>query len=443
MLRRQIFLMVASASLILGTAFAAYAQSGELRGRVTMTQADGQKVPVAEAFIDVYRSDLPGKYNTKTSKKGDFVFAGLPFIGVYTIIVSHPSAQPTWQDGVKVGRNIDFNFTLTPGDGKRPTIEEVKAVGAASGEPAAGGGKESAEEKAKREELLRKNAEIMASNQKAQATNEIVGRTFKAGNEARAAKNWDEAIKQYDEGLAADPEQVALITNKAVALKARAIDRYNGSLTATDDAAKASGLAAAKSDFKAAAETSNKAAELIKDTKASPGGPPDAQEQARQNANKLATMAARAEIMKLYVTKADNSKVDEGVAAYQEYLAVETDAKRKSQAEHDLAQMLFDSNAFDKALVQYQKILETNPDDLVALLRSGQALFNIGASSSDGSAKAKYQDAANYLARYIEKAPETDATMKADAKAILDAMKEAENVKPEKSATPARRRPRP
>jgi len=136
------------------------------------------------------------------------------------------------------------------------------------------------------------------------------------------------------------------------------------------------------------------------------------------------------------VTKVDQSQTDLGVTAYQEYLAVETDPVKKAKAQKDMAQMLFDANAFDKALVEYRKILETNPDDLDALLRSGQALFNIGAINTD---KAKYQEAANYLAQFVAKAPDTDP-FKADAKAILDALKDQENVKPEKLATPVRRR---
>jgi hypothetical protein len=64
------------------------------------------------------------------------------------------------------------------------------------------------------------------------------------------------------------------------------------------------------------------------------------------------------------------------------------------------------------------------------------ALFNIGAINSD---KTKYQEAANYLARFVEKAPDSDV-MKADAKMILDNLKEQENVKPEKAPPPARRR---
>jgi tetratricopeptide (TPR) repeat protein len=102
--------------------------------------------------------------------------------------------------------------------------------------------------------------------------------------------------------------------------------------------------------------------------------------------------------------------------------------------------MLFDANAFDQALLRYQKILEANPDDLTALLRSGQILFNIGAINNGD--KAKYQEAANFLAKYVEKAPDGDP-FKADAKAILETLKDQANVKAEKIPTPVRRTKRP
>ena len=432
MLRIYFFILVACITLLLTASTITTAQTGELRGHVVIVGADGAKSPAGEAAIDVYRTDLPGKYNTKANKKGEFVFAGLPYVGEYLVVVSHPSAQPTWQPRVKVGRGVDYEFTLSPGDGKRPTLDEVKAAMAATPEAAASRGSESAEDRAKREETLRKNEEIKAANQKAEAINAIVSRTFKAGNEAMQARNYDEAIKQFEEGIAADAEQPALLTNKANALKLRGVQRFNAAVTSADEAAKTAGLKSAKEDFTAAKEASWKAVELLK---AQPA-PTDPAEQARINLNKLAAMSVRAEAMRLFVTKVDTSQVDAGSVAYEEYLAIEADAKRKADAAAAYAQMLFDANAFDKALAQYQKILESNPDDLTALLRSGMALFNIGAINSD---KSKYQEAANYLAKFVEKAPDTDA-MKADAKAILDNLKEQENVKPEKAPAPTRRR---
>ena len=127
---------------------------------------------------------------------------------------------------------------LGPGDGKRLTEEEAKKAEAGGGQDATttNGGGESAEAKAKREELLKKNAEIEASNKKAENTNQIVGDAFKAGNAALNAKNYEEAVKQYDIGLAADPEQGALLTNKAAALKALGVDKYNAAIKSTDDA---------------------------------------------------------------------------------------------------------------------------------------------------------------------------------------------------------------
>ena len=96
-----------------------------------------------------------------------------------------------------------------------------------------------------------------------------------------------------------------------------------------------------------------------------------------------------------------------------------------------------DQAGFEKALAAYQKILEANPDDPDALLRSGQILFNIGALNNND--KTKYQEAANYLQRFIEKAPEGNP-MKAEAKDLIDALKAQANVTPEKTSTPPRRR---
>src|SRR5678815_2515501 len=111
-----------------------FAQVGELRGHVYM-QADGKKVPLPDAQIDVFRTDINAKYNTKTNKKGEFVFAGLPFIGVYTVAASHPTAAPNFVPGVKAGRDIPCEITLTPGAGKRLSFEEIKSAGGGTATP--------------------------------------------------------------------------------------------------------------------------------------------------------------------------------------------------------------------------------------------------------------------------------------------------------------------
>lgn len=435
MVRKFFFAIVAVAAL-LSTAFIASAQVGELRGRVIMIQADGTEAPASDVAIDVFRTDVSGKYNTKTNKKGEFVFAGLPYVGTYTVAASHPSARPTWLPNVKVGKGTEYEIKLSPGDGKRLTFDEIKAAGKQSVGPAASSGTpkgDSAAEKAAREELIRKNTEIEAKNKKIEESNTIVARTFAAGNTALVAKNYDEAIKQYDEGIAADPAQPALLTQKSAALKGRGVDRYNAAITSQDDATKGPAIEAAKSDFRASAEAIKQAVDILNAQTV----PTDPQEQARFNANKIAALSTRAEAMRLFVTKVDQSQVEAGQKAYEDYLAVETDPARKATAQRGLAQMLFDANSFDKSLAEYQKILATNPDDTDALVKSGMLLFNIGAVNDD---KAKYQEAANFLQQFVDKAPDTDK-LKGDAKAILEELKNQQNVKAEKPATtPARRR---
>ena len=54
------------------------------------------------------------------------------------------------------------------------------------------------------------------------------------GNDALNAKNYAEAVKQYDVGLAADPEQAALLTNKAAALKGMGVEKYNAAIQTKD-----------------------------------------------------------------------------------------------------------------------------------------------------------------------------------------------------------------
>src|SRR6185503_1696061 len=259
MLRKFILATLASVAIVT-SALMVSAQTGELRGHVVFTQADVTTVPASEVVIDVFRTDVQGKHNTKTNKKGEFVFAGLPYVGNYIIAASRADAQPAWLSEIKVGRGVDYELKMAPGGGKRLTLEEIKAVGPGGGGAPAGPAKgESAEVKAKREELEKKNKEILDKNKKIEESNAVVARTFKAGNEALLAKNYDEAIKQYDEGLAADPSQPAILTNKALAYKARGVDRYNSSITAKDDAAKASALDGAKKDFTAAAEATKTA----------------------------------------------------------------------------------------------------------------------------------------------------------------------------------------
>jgi tetratricopeptide (TPR) repeat protein len=427
---RKYFLtfFMAATVLVLG-GVSAFAQTGALRGKVMLKQADGTSLPAVGAIVDVYRLDIPSKQeNIKPNKRGEFNILGLFITGKYVLSVSAPGASPKIRTNIKAGQDAEYLVTLDPGDGRRYTMDEAKKLASGDADTSAGtsGGGESAEDKAKREELMRKNAEIDASNKKIENANAIVRRTFEEGGKALDAKKYDEAVTLYSEGLAADPEQAALLTNKSIALRMRGAERYNAAVQSKDAEAKTSGMEAAKKDFRESAESATKAVELIK---AMPN-PADPTEQARQMANKRAAVSARADAMKIFVTKVDPSKVDDGYAAFQEFIAMQTDTAIKLKAELDGAQMLFDAGAVDKAVAEYQKILTTNPDNVEAMLGAGLALFGTGDAE-------KYQEAANYLQQFVDKAPDTHA-FKADAKAVLEELKR-QNVKPQTAPTRRRR----
>ncbi|MDT5121314.1 MAG: hypothetical protein QOC96_796 [Acidobacteriota bacterium] len=426
MRRKYFFFSFAATLMLLLSNLAVSAQTGQLYGEVVIQQADGKTVPAAGATIDVYRTDISGKFQTKTDKNGKFIFAGLPFVGTYVVAASAPNARPDAISGVKAGRDVNYKLTLSSGDGRRLTEAEAKTITSAKPSGDGEAPKESAEDRKKREALEAKNKEIMASNEKNKNINEIIGRTFKAGNDALQAKRYDEAITQYDEGLAADAEQPAILTNKSVALRLRGVDRYNAAVKSQDEAAKTSGLEAAKQDFRDAAQAATKAVELIK----AQTPPTDPAALKNFETNKFFALASRAEAMRLLVGKADPTQVDAGLTAYQEYIAVETAPDKKVKAQVAAAQMLLDVGQGAKAAEEFRKILATSTDNVDAELGLGLSLFSTGD-------KANFQEAANHLQRFIDKAPDTHP-LKQSAKESLDYLKTQENVKPQ--ATGGRRK---
>jgi len=434
-MRKNLFFRTAVAALLLSLcAVAASAQSMPVSGKVTLRQADGSEVPVKDAIVDFYQTDISRKFlGLKTDKNGVYRHAGLP-MGVYTIIVTAPGARPSFQTDVRISQMPEMGFRLEPGESKRLTLDDIKAMMAGNSPAGGAGGTTPAaatpakESDADREKRLAEEARIKASNEKIVAGNEVVSRTFKAGNEALNAGNFDEAIRQYEEGLSAR-EEPALFANRSEAYRRRGVDRFNAAIKMTDEAGKAAAMESAFNDWRKAAESSSKAVELMK-TQAAPTDPGA---QANHAQNKLAAYSTRAEAMRLVATKVDKSQADAAFTAYQEYIDLQSDAAKKSKLRTDAAKLLFDANAYGRAAEEYKKILAEDPENADAYLYLGFALFNTGE-------KANFQEAANFIGRFVEKAPETNP-MKTEAKSILDFLKTQENIKPEKiQPAPARRR---
>lgn len=420
---KPFFMTIAAAIVLAASSVVATAQMTQISGKITLKQADGSEAPVTGAQIDIYRTDIKWETHIKSDKKGAYQHAGIPFVGTYTIIVSAPGARASFLSDIRFSQRPINDFTLDPGDGARPTLEQLKALSTAGGsKPAAAGNAppaESKESKAAREELERKNREIMEGNKKIEESNAIINRTFKTGNDAFTAKNYDAAIAAYDEGIAAR-EEPALFANKSIALRMRGAERFNSVINSSDQATKTSGLEAANKDWTDAAAAGKKAMELM----SAQTVPTDPTDKGKYEQNKLAALASYAEAMRLVGTKVDKSQAEEAFKVYSDYAALETDPAKKAQRMADAAKILFDANLFDRATEEYKKILAADPENVDANLYMGFSLFN-------GGDKAKYQEAANYLGKFTEKAAETNP-LKADARSILDFLKSQENIKPEK-----------
>ncbi|HEV2762501.1 MAG TPA: tetratricopeptide repeat protein, partial [Pyrinomonadaceae bacterium] len=206
----------------------------------------------------------------------------------------------------------------------------------------------------------------------------------------------------------------------------RGAARYNEGLRNSDAAAKAASLEAAQKDWRDAMASTAKAIEMLKAAPAQT----DPAAQAQSAGNRLAALGSHARVLSLVATRVEKTpaRADEAYAAYQEYIAAETDAARKNKAMFEAANIFFDNGQYDRAITEFEKVVAADPANAEAYFKLGSALMNTGD-------KTKYQAAANYLGKFAELAPDTNP-LKADAKSLLQFLKEQENVKPMKIETP-------
>jgi hypothetical protein len=100
---------------------------GEITGIVKLRTSDGSLKPVAGATVDFYRTDMKGHHQTKTNEYGIFIYQGLSQTGNWIVAASAPGLK--W-GGVKGVRTpvAGIEIIAEPGDGMRPTFEEVMAA---------------------------------------------------------------------------------------------------------------------------------------------------------------------------------------------------------------------------------------------------------------------------------------------------------------------------
>jgi tetratricopeptide (TPR) repeat protein len=399
-------------------------------GKVTLKQADGTETPVADALVEIHRTDIKQTLKVKTNKKGEYVYAGIDPAGTFTLIVSAPGAAPTFTSNVRLSQQPNNNFTLSPGDGKTLTLADVKAAGgAAKGGTAKAGGEPAAltpeEAKKKQAEYEKQVAEIAAKNAKVEERNAKLPVVFKAANEAFNAKKYDEAITLYDQAIAIDPAEAVVYRNKAIVLRTRAVDRYNAAAKTKDQA----GKDAARADLKLSTETAEKAIATYRapQTDRTPTSPDAAKSE------DLDYLFQRAESYRVALQTNAPVDTDAGIKAFQEYIAAETDAAKKTKAESALGDALFFGGRVDESIAAYKAILANSPNNLDAIYGLGLAL----ASDPTGAKTAEGRD---MLQQFASRAPATDPRKQMAEEAVAGLNEALKPKTTDKATTTTRRR---
>jgi tetratricopeptide (TPR) repeat protein len=375
-------------------------------------------VPVQNAVVKFYRTDIKQTFEAKTGKNGTYVHAGIPLVGTFTIAVSAPGARPSYIPDIPIGRKSENNFVLEPGDGSALTLEQIKAAPASGGaaRPAAGatsGGsapKLSEEDKKRAEAEAAERKRIEEQNAKAVELNTKLPEILKSGNDAFSAKNYDQAITLYDQGLALDPTQAVFHRNRAMAFRTRGVDKFNTAAKAKD----VPGKDAAKQDLKASAEGMEKALTAFRQNTTKSAGAAAAGGAGGQQSEELGYLFDRAESYRVALQTGAQVDTNAAIKAFEEYLAVETDPTKKMKGQNGLGDALFFGGKIDESIATFRQVIATSPQNLDAMTGLATALAAKGSLIEGGGGTAMISEARDLFQDFIKKAPDTHPK-KADA----------------------------
>lgn len=182
------------------TAGLAFGQMGTFTGKVV--GEDGKGMPGVE--IKIERKDIKGNWKTKTGKKGDWTYAGMPVPGQFVITCELNGQVIDQLSGVRsqMGDPVELKEFCDVGKQKKRQAAQMKAM--ESGQVSQEMAKEmTAEQKAAYEKQLKARS---AEMQKNKALNDA----YNAGMTAFQAKDFPTAIENFKKAGELDPKQSAV-----------------------------------------------------------------------------------------------------------------------------------------------------------------------------------------------------------------------------------------
>jgi tetratricopeptide (TPR) repeat protein len=185
-------------------ALTSQAQITTIEGDVKGT--DGK--PIQNAQLQIVRTDIKGNYNTKTNKKGHYIYMGLP-MGTYTITLLVDGKEADKIQGVRTSpgdpKPIDFDLSKNQQANAAKQAEMQKAIeqGQLTEDMKRG---LSADQKAQMEKDLKNRSEQMKKR------NEL-NDAFNQGMTAMQSKQWEQAVTNFTKASEVDPNQQAVWAN--------------------------------------------------------------------------------------------------------------------------------------------------------------------------------------------------------------------------------------
>lgn len=193
-----------SATGVLFLASLCFAQTSTIEGDVK--GPDGQ--PLKGAIVKIDRTDIKGKYQTKSDKKGHYLHVGLP-LGTYNVTCEVDGKPVDNVNGVRTrpGDSTVIDFDLQKTAQKQQALTKAAETGTLTKE-------QEREMSPEQRAMLKKKAEEQAAAMK---KNKELNDAYNAGIAAIESKQWDAAVQNLSKASELDPKQIAVWSHLAEA----------------------------------------------------------------------------------------------------------------------------------------------------------------------------------------------------------------------------------
>jgi Tfp pilus assembly protein PilF len=174
-------------------------------GKVTGT--DGK--PMQGAVIKIERKDIRGNWKTKTNKKGEWLYSGMPFPGTFKVSCEVDDKVVDAMDNVKsaLGDPVEISFDLFKGAQRAKELAKAADSGTLT--------KEQEREMTKdQKEALEKN---LKERQASMAKNKALQDSFNTGMTALNAKDFPASVEAFNKAAELSPKEFAVWANMATA----------------------------------------------------------------------------------------------------------------------------------------------------------------------------------------------------------------------------------